>query len=142
MKFNESLLFPLADAMQLPLYLMGTRFRAHKEQSVKAGPWTLKTEVTAISDELGQYRASMFCRIRKSLWAYFICDHQGNRLRCTLFNAERLHVKSKDIESLCTGDAIKTLVKIAPATVGNFVFHEEKWRETDEVVNLVQGTES
>lgn len=138
MSFNEALLFPLSDALQLPLYLVNGRFHAHKEQTMKAGPWVIKSEVTAQTDELGTSRVSVVTRIRKSLWAYMICDDQGQRLRCVLFDGDRVNLRSKDLAVFCTGDTIKTLDKIKGAVVGSLEFKDEKWSDFDVSGNLVQ----
>lgn len=138
MNFNEALLFPLSDALQLPLYFVEGRFRAHKEQTLKAGPWVLKSEVMASTDELGVHRVSIVSRIRKSLWAYMICDQQGQRLRCVLFDGDRVNLRSKDLATFCTGDTVKTLDKIKGAIVGSVEFKDEKWSDFDVSGNLVQ----
>lgn len=138
MNFNEALLFPLSDALQLPLYFVEGRFRAHKEQTLKAGPWVLKSEVMAQSDELGTSRVSIVSRIRKSLWAYMICDDKGQRLRCVLFDGDRVGLRSKELTAFCTGDTVKTLEKIKGAVVGSLEFKDEKWSEFDVSGNLVQ----
>ena len=105
---------------------------------MKAGPWVIKSEVTAQTDELGTSRVSVVTRIRKSLWAYMICDDQGQRLRCVLFDGDRVNLRSKDLAGFCTGDTIKTLDKIKGAVVGSLEFKDEKWSEFDVSGNLVQ----
>lgn len=137
--FNEALLFPLADAVQMPLYLLEGKFRAHKEQSLKIGPWTLKSESVGRTDELGATRATLVVRIRKSLWAYFICDQQGQRLRCVMFDGDRAGLKSKDVDAFCTGKMEQTFGRMSPAAVvAGFEFKDEKWSDFDVSGNLVQ----
>jgi hypothetical protein len=139
LKFNEALLFPLADSVQMPLYLLEGKFRAHKEQSFKIGPWTLKSESVGRTDELGATRATLVVRIRKSLWVYLICDQQGQRLRCVMFDGDRAGLKSKDVDTFCTGKMEKTLGSMPiAAVVAGFEFKDEKWIDFDVSGNLVQ----
>lgn len=137
--FNEALLFPMSDAMQVPLYLINGVFRANKEQSFSVGPWNLKARCVGRSDELGSNRASLLIHLRRHLWIYVMCDQQGNRLRSLLVDGDKVGLRGDDdADTFCTGDTKKTMNRLGAGIVAAFDFQENKWSPIDVTGDLVQ----
>ena len=134
---NEACLYPLSDALQLPLVQDGGKMKTSLYKTLSVGPWKMDVAETGQIDEHSSQRASLILRISRDLWAYLVCEDQGESLTLYLFNGPKAGLKNTQSLNTLTGKATAMLDRIKLCTLGSFRFTENKWSAFDDVGHLV-----
>jgi hypothetical protein len=131
---SEILLFPVADALQVALHLIGDGYKAGAPRKTKIGQWEISMDMKVKSDVLSDFAASFFVRVRKNLWLYVVSYGFGTKLKCVVFDASVAKIQNGFMETPCTqGDLSVTLKRLS--AIGGQVFNYDdgtaKWEPSD-----------
>jgi hypothetical protein len=126
-------LYPIVDALQIPLERTKKGYAGNKVMSLKLGPWVAETNVVADTDYVDAQEAACFVHFHDDLWGYMVSDQMGKRTRLVLFNGAVAKMKTSAAR---TGKIKTTLAKLKPAIVAAFEYDIAKWKPID--ANSVQ----
>ena len=121
-KVPAALLFSIADALGLPLHLMGEHYRGIETRDVHIGPWKITTETCVCSDILEKDIASMFARIHGRVWLYIVSTK--DTLRAFVFDSSIAGIRVKD-QSTYGGVSVEaTLAQLTPAIKATLYYNK------------------
>lgn len=126
----DSLLFGVADALNMSLHLMADHFRGAEMKLLKLGFWSSKAEMTACSDILTKDVATFFVKVKGSVWLYFV-NEQDKPSRVYAFDGASLGLRVKDMSTFGQPSLAGSLKKILPAVRGVFQYDDEQWERVD-----------
>lgn len=121
-KVPEALLFSIADALGLPLHLMGDHYRGIETRDVHIGLWKITTETCICSDILEKDVASVFARIHGRVWLYLVATK--DTLRAFVFDSSIAGIRVKDQSTFGGVSVEDTLSKLATATKATLYFNK------------------
>lgn len=108
----ESLIMPVADALQIPLHPDQGKYKGRQARIIKVGHWKISADVRLVSDELNERVATFIVHLRKDLWLYVLCSDNGNTLVAHVVNGALCGLSRANLESYGLGDRGKTMDKM------------------------------
>lgn len=134
---KDSLIYPVADTLQLAMHLMPDgKVRGAGTRSLACGGIKFEAEMVVASDFHQESSAGYLARIHANLWAYMVilnADANPPDLQMWLFDALALDLRARDIATFGCGEAKATITKLLPALRARFEFtaKSKKWVKAD-----------
>lgn len=132
---NVTCLFPVADALDIPLFESLGTAKGAQVRTMNIGPWGLKSDIMFESDHFDGNTASGLVKIRKDLWAYVIYDRASQELMWAMIK------KPEGLKTNHIGDFLRSegaLGKIRAAVKAVFVSKKRGEWERVETSDLDQ----
>jgi hypothetical protein len=124
MTTKESLLYSVADTIQVPLVPFIGGYLGKAKQAVKVGPWMLHYEPTALSDVIQPDYATFFVHVNKDLWLYIEASDTGMLLH--VVNGGLVGLNQSTLKTFGTGKLGETMKKLEKGIVSTYKFSESK----------------
>lgn len=84
----DSMIFPIADALQARLTVTDQGFTGKLDRRVKLGPWDLQMTGEIRSAHFSKELVSAVVHLRKNLYLLVLSDQQGHRVRAIMFDGQ------------------------------------------------------
>lgn len=119
-KANESLLYGVADLLQVPLHPVGDGYKSNETRKTKLGPWDYEMNIQVKSDVLTEDVASFWVRLIGDLWMYVVSQRSTTKgsptVRFIPFSASAAKLNKGMLATSCTGGVLKeSLAKVKAA---------------------------
>ncbi|ATS92335.1 hypothetical protein DLP05_146 [Stenotrophomonas phage vB_SmaS_DLP_5] len=115
---NVTCLFPVADALDIPLFESLGSAKGAQVRTMAIGPWGFKSDIMFESDHFDGNTASGLVKLRKELWAYVIYDRASQELMWAMIKKPE-GLKTNHISEFLRSDG--ALEKIRKAVKAVFV---------------------
>lgn len=139
MDIVDTVLFPVADALDLPLHeLPGGVVKGAGSKVLKAGPWMLMADMVVCSDSITPTTSGFLVRMYRNLWVYMVVGVKFSKsttpvVAMLFFDGNQFGVKPKDIATFGEKDIPATIEKIRGAVSKVAVFDNtsKNWKVYD-----------
>lgn len=131
---SETLVFQLADALQMDLYQQGASLRGAQDVRVVLDGYEAHLPVTACSDHISKTAASLFVHVKCDYWLYMISSAAG--VWAFPFDGSKVKIRVGAEKEFGLGDPKGTLAALKPALAAvayEFVGEHAEWKEIDAV---------
>lgn len=136
---NVTCLFPMADALDIPLFEDLGVAKGAQVRNMPIGPWGFKSDIMVETDHFDADTSSALVKIRKELWAYLIYDKAEQELMWAFIKKPE-GLKTNEMGKFLRSDG--ALAKIRSGVKAVFVSKKRgKWErvETSDLDKRLSG---
>lgn len=124
---DDTLLYYIADSLQMTLHLLEGRYRASEKRKLYLGPWVFEEQVTACSDIVSKTVCSFVVKVTSRVFLYLVS--RDSHTTAYVFDGQDFGLTAASLSKFGEPKLEDTLIKLMPKVRGTFKFtaSEHKW---------------
>lgn len=129
----ESLLYQVADILQLPLHRVDKGYKAVNATDIQIGPWSVATDIRVKSDTLTKDHAAFWVFINRNLWLYVVSYGRGEQAKMIVFDGSIAKLSKGLLQTPCetNNDLKATLARLREAGGIAYAYDKETgWKSS------------